>query len=89
MPRPQLPLDVDGVLLTQAQRGWLDRVVSMIYTPDPTRAAAGILDQALRAFRKAHRVVAGAWIRRSVVQLGTGPADAIIALPPEELAPEA
>ena len=84
VPTPPIPLAVDGVILTVAQRDWLDRMISTISAPDPTRTAASILDQSLRAFRKTHRIVMGAWIKRSVVQLGTGPSDAVIVLPPEE-----
>lgn len=80
MAAPQTPLDVDGVLLSVVQRQWLDKMIAVIYAPDPTRPTASILDQALRCFRKVHQQVGDGWIKRSVVQLGNSETDAILVL---------
>lgn len=72
MPRPAIPVDVDGVAISPAQRNWLERLINLLVRTEPTRPAPAILDHALSSFRLAHELKAGTWVERSVIQLGGG-----------------
>jgi len=84
MPRPSIPVSIDGVSLTVRQRDWLDGLIETIWVTDPTRAAEAILRQSLRAFAKVHKKRKGRWIRRATIVLGGGSSGAILALAPDE-----
>lgn len=81
MAAPATPVEVDGITLTSPQRDWLSTIIGVIVAPDPLRTPESVLTQALRAFRKVHKVAQRRWIRRAIVQLGTGPTDAVLVLP--------
>lgn len=71
-------MQIDGVRLSDEQIDWYMLVRALIKAPDPTRPAISIDDQARRAFRMAHKMVGRRWVKRTVIQLGDSPGDAVI-----------
>lgn len=78
MPVPATPGSVDGAGLDADQMTRLTDLIRVIYAPDPTRDSAAILTQAISAFRRMYQRDGDVWQARSVIQLGTSEADAVL-----------